>query len=911
MRIPLRRTSVPVVAIALLSAFSIVGPAPASAAPPATATFNPNLLLPGSNGAAEPSIKTDRLGRSFVIGPTGSQCNAMRVSHDGSSATFLGAPDHNLGGGDCDWAIGPQETGSTTDSNIAYSSLDNLANITVGKSSDGGNTFGPPNPAAAQIGGDDRMWMVPDPKLNSSGKNTVFLDYHDISLVDIEMSISTDGGQTYVQSGPIINNSDVPQGQWQGLGALAGNELGNLVARRDPVSNVLTLYSIFQTPDSPADNVTQGANMTANYNRVYEAVGTVTDVLAPAPPTISWRNYEIFHGPAGVRYNRIFPVTAVDAAGRVYAFWSDGNQIDVKTDATGTGWSAEAAPRHIPNPAGVNTAIMPWAEAGARNVADVVFYGASGGSGAQPNPQDDPNNTWNAYMAQTVDGGRSWGVFKASDHAVHHGPLCIDGLNCNLVGNRDRTLLDFFQVTVDPTNGAADIAYADDHASPGSAVMYYTRQCTGISATTGAALVNDCQVPPPPPPLPQGSTCPGPQVVDFVGDAPNNYPGGDGANMDNLDIVNAFFGTPDTSHIQVTLTINNLSAPPPPVNMISAYWTVYWTFNGTKYYAQATSNGVLYNFSDGTYTTTFNPVGTPTGTVTTGHNGTIVMTVPRGDIGNPANDATLNNTVADTHGSFTVGGSGVYYTAAADRAPNSGYGANYVVGQTCSQPTPVPASLTLAPKTQTDTVGSQACVTATVKDATGAPVAGVTVRFSVGGSVTTNGSATTSAAGQAQFCYTGPSKPGKDQVKAYADTNNNGVQDPGEPSDTATVTWVSPTPPPCHEGDGEGDVHGSQSGTAHVSSDEDSCEDQDQEQVKSQDPGASKDFQSTQIQSVQFDDATKTVTIFGLGVTGGNAVSFVLVETASGPNTPGSISLSLSDGYVLAGSLLSGTIMLR
>jgi hypothetical protein len=433
-------------------------------------------------------------------------------------------------------------------------------------------------------------------------------------------------------------------------------------------------------------------------------------------------------------------------------------------------------------------------------------------------------------MAQTVDGGRSWGVFKASDHAIHHGPLCIDGLNCNLIGNRDRTLLDFFQVTVDPTNGAADIAYADDHASPGSAVMYYTRQCTGISATTGATLVNDCKVPPPPPPLPQGSTCPGPQVVDFVGDAPNNYPGGDGQNMKNLDILNGFFkSTTNSANIDVTLTMNDLEAPPPPANMLSALWTVYWTYNGNNYFAQATTNGTLNlavaSFSAG-------PVGSGvsvTGNFNPGPNGTFVIHVPRAAVGSPPDGATLTNTFADTHGSFTITGPGVYYTAAADRAPNSGYGASYVVGQTCSQRTPVPATLTLAPKTQTDTTGSQACVTATIKDASGAPVAGVTVRFSVGGSVTASGSATTNASGQAQFCYTGPSKPGKDQVKAYADTNNNGVQDPGEPSDTATVTWVSPAPPPCHEGDGEGDVQGSQSGTAHVSSDADSCEDQDQE----------------------------------------------------------------------------------
>src|ERR1700730_1763246 len=243
MRISFRRTSVLAAVLALLGASSLGWAAPTSAAPPPAATFNPNLQLPGSNGAAEPSIKSDRFGRSLVIGPTGSQCQAMRVSHDGSAATFIGAPDHNLGGGDCDWAIGPQETATTptfptpSDSSIAYSSLDNLANITVGKSSDGGSTFGPPNPFSTQVSGDDRMWMAPDPKLNSLGFDTGFMTYHDVSLVDIELCISTDGAQTYGQGLPIINNADVPQGQWQGAGALAGNELGNIVARRDPTSS--------------------------------------------------------------------------------------------------------------------------------------------------------------------------------------------------------------------------------------------------------------------------------------------------------------------------------------------------------------------------------------------------------------------------------------------------------------------------------------------------------------------------------------------------------------------------------------------------------------------------------------------------------------------------------------------------
>jgi len=691
MKIRVHRRLVGVLVAAALGALPFAMGGPALAAKPSGATFNPNLLLQGSSNTAEPSIRTDRFGHSFVIGPTGvpAGCKAWRVAHNGSSATYIGQPDHTAGGGDCDWAIGPQETSSTispapTDDDLAYSSL-SLANITTGKSDDGGTTFGPPNVYSQQVGGDDRMWMAADPRLNSGGFADIFMTYHDVSgPEDIQVGVSIDGGFSYVQNAPIINNNDVPVGQWQGAGvnvAGAGNELGNIVARRTAAG--LTLYSIFETPDSATDNTNQAIAGTANYNRVYEAVGTVA--VDTAPPVISWRNYEIYHGPLGARYNRIFPVTAVDNGGRVYAFWTDGNHIDYKADGTGTGWRASKAPSQIANPSGVNTALMPWAQAGDPGIVDVVFYGASGGNGAQPNPQDDPNNSWNAYFAQTTNGGGSFTVTSASDHVIHKGPLCIDGLGCNLSNPmRDRTLLDFFQVSVDPTNGAADIAYADDHSAPGTAVVYFTRQCTGSSATTGSALVNDCVAPAAVPPPPQGSTCPGPQVLDFVGDAPNNYPGGDGNNIDNLDVVNAFLGTPSSSSLQVTLTIKNLAPPPPPANLVSAFWTVYWTYNGTTYFVQATTNGPLVAYNDGTFANgNFNPTNAISGSFNAGANGTVVFTVPRADVGNPPDGATLSQPFADTHGSFTVLGGGLYYTSAADRGPDSGYGANYVVGQVC------------------------------------------------------------------------------------------------------------------------------------------------------------------------------------------------------------------------------------
>jgi len=105
-----------------------------------------------------------------------------------------------------------------------------------------------------------------------------------------------------------------------------------------------------------------------------------------------------------------------------------------------------------------------------------------------------------------------------------------------------------------------------------------------------------------------------------------------------------------------------------------------------------------------------------------------------------------------------------------------------------------PTTLVLSPPADANPVATQHCVTATVQDAGGNPISGVTVRFSVTGSVTTTGSATTDASGQATFCYMGPSLVGADIITAYADTNNNAVQDGGEPSGVAAKAWVAGAP---------------------------------------------------------------------------------------------------------------------
>ncbi|MGH7531585.1 MAG: SBBP repeat-containing protein, partial [Gemmatimonadales bacterium] len=102
-----------------------------------------------------------------------------------------------------------------------------------------------------------------------------------------------------------------------------------------------------------------------------------------------------------------------------------------------------------------------------------------------------------------------------------------------------------------------------------------------------------------------------------------------------------------------------------------------------------------------------------------------------------------------------------------------------------------PATLTLAPGAAGSVVNTQHCVTAAVRDSAANPVPSVTVRFAVTGAHSTGGSATTTASGQAPFCYTG-TQVGDDAITAFADANASGVQDPGEPSGMATQKWVGP-----------------------------------------------------------------------------------------------------------------------
>lgn len=104
---------------------------------------------------------------------------------------------------------------------------------------------------------------------------------------------------------------------------------------------------------------------------------------------------------------------------------------------------------------------------------------------------------------------------------------------------------------------------------------------------------------------------------------------------------------------------------------------------------------------------------------------------------------------------------------------------------------PPGTTITLTPVTSINPVGTDHTVTATVRDAVGEPVQGMTVLFTLtpgGGSICRG----TDANGVCTLTYRGPDFPQADEITACADTNVNSESDPTEPCAVASKVWTAP-----------------------------------------------------------------------------------------------------------------------
>lgn len=237
-----------------------------------------------------------------------------------------------------------------------------------------------------------------------------------------------------------------------------------------------------------------------------------------------------------------------------------------------------------------------------------------------------------------------------------------------------------------------------------------------------------------------------------------------------------------------------------------------------------------------------------------------------------------------------------------------------------------PFSLELTPAEAVNEVGTQHCLTATVRDVAMQPVSGVTVVFDVEGAseldqdpADEDGTATTNSEGEATFCYTGPDLPGQDVIRAFADTDGDGVQDApppagNEPAATASKTWVPPASTPGCEVritqgawitalDGDRATFG---GNASVDL---SGSTQGAEEYQDHGPAQSFDFHSDKILAVVCSSDGREAAIFGEGeVDGVGPFAFrIRVRDQAEPGAGADVyGILIGNGYASGDRTLAG-----
>jgi Mg-chelatase subunit ChlD len=288
-------------------------------------------------------------------------------------------------------------------------------------------------------------------------------------------------------------------------------------------------------------------------------------------------------------------------------------------------------------------------------------------------------------------------------------------------------------------------------------------------------------------------------------------------------------------------------------------------------------------------------------TNTAGDTHCVTATV-RDEFGNPVSGVTVNFTVT---GANSNGGAGVTdangqatFCYVGTHAGNDTITATAVGGSNPSATAhktwrPGEArTLDLTPAAATNVVGSQHCVTATVRDGFGNPVPGVPVSFTVSGSSSASGTVTTGPDGTAQFCYTGPALPGADLITATAQSGSH-------PSDTATKAWVVPTSTAGCKVTGGGRITAANGDKATFGGNANGTGPSGEEEYQDHGPATDINVHSLTITAVTCSADRTSASIFGTAtINGGGSYNFRIdVRDLAEPGRTDRYRIRLSNGY--------------
>ncbi len=391
-----------------------------------------NIVLSRADGGSEPAVSIGP-GGTVILGALSWQLfqTNMWTGSFGTTPTFQGAPDANVGGGigggdeDIDWG----STGTIHISTLMFFFNPTFNGLQLGVSAitcpkgDTSDNFAHCSKQIIDTTQADRQWIVSDGP-------TVYISYHDSgSSTLIHVVRSDDDGIHWTKvSSPIPG-----QGKVTGSSTF-NNDQGELQV--DPVNQLV--YAVWAAGEA---SVQKGTN--ANFNNIY--------VSRSSDKGLTWSSSLVFHAPLNTALNNVFPALAVDPSnGNLYASWSDAHTVWASSSTEhGATWSAGVAV----NTGNALTAVFP-AIAARSGTIDLAYYGTTASS------KDDLSAVWKTYMSTSTDGGATWKQAVVSSHANHVGAICTNGTGCvnPLV---TRTLLDLFEIAIN-AQGKAAVIYTDD-----------------------------------------------------------------------------------------------------------------------------------------------------------------------------------------------------------------------------------------------------------------------------------------------------------------------------------------------------------------------------------------------------------------------------------------------------------------
>jgi hypothetical protein len=426
----------------------------AGAAGPATLTFAPNVTA-YSGDYGEPGLSVH--GSNVYATTPGSGGAVWAYSRDdglhwtkGPTVKPPAGQVHGAApGSDSDVAVG-------TDGTVYVGDL-TIDGIEVSRSDDGGVTF----PQQVFVDTNltaDREWLAVD---GTGDEAIVYVAWHELATGTMLVKRSTDGGKTFDLTPTLVYSQPTTTGE----SVRNGTSIGQIST--DSHGHVYISYGVTRL------DTTNTAYVTLPISQI------VVSVSSDYGKT--WHDVTANPGYADSNFGNFWMATAVDSGGTVYAVYSgrqhdatDPMQVFLQASSDhGETWTAP----YVVSPPGGNS-LFGWVAGGGPGVAVVAWY--------HTDAADKNTNgiEWVTQVAQVR--GLATGtptVYRgtASDHVMHTGGICTFGILCGVIPNTsdDRTLLDFFKVTVAP-DGMAAVVFSDN--GDGRHDVTFAKQSGGPSA---------------------------------------------------------------------------------------------------------------------------------------------------------------------------------------------------------------------------------------------------------------------------------------------------------------------------------------------------------------------------------------------------------------------------------------------